>query len=713
MLNQDLARMKSAHRRVAEFPFEVIPIEKGYAGRGIRIDFTTNEIRLFPVTQRMKDLWVGGKGLDLWLMFQEVTAATRWDSPENPICFSPGPLAGTTSFPGSGKTLVTSLSPMTGSVMDCNVGGYFGPLLKFCGFDALVLIGKAPEETIVTIDAPSGRITIERAPLESIDAHLLSEELTDMYAEDEYDKKNISVVSAGRGAQHTRMGVLNFSFYDWRKRCARIKQAGRGGIGRVFRDKKLKALVIRNHDVNPAWSVAESPVAACVRPGSVSEIKDAAGREAIRAAIAKWNEDPLHALDMLNDIQARFGHIPRTAIDEITRATTVPAAYLYHAASFVDGLSLEAPAEMSVQVCTGIACAALGADRIVKAFEDALGVKAGKLTADSRVRLMAGSSCGCEKAPASGPCLGACAAAPLARIGDTWYGHVRPSDVAALLDRHLPGSSGASPVRPASDAARPKSGDGRPLSARPLSAEDLSLILAESAARQARARALLTICTGRRSAAATKGNVDEAAASAKPASSGSGSAPNATTIVAGCVERPGEVAIEKDATVRAILDRAGGVRPGASLRAVQAGGPSGAYLGAEKIDAPMRSAFQTPPPGAATGPDRVIAIDDSVCPAGLLRAHAAQLLAQSCGKCTPCREGLHQISLALARLERGTGKREDLETIAEMCAAMETASACAFGVWAAQPMRTGLSVFARELEEHAAGRTCPAKRPEA
>ena len=251
--------MKAAHRTVVEVPFEVTALEKGYANRGLRIDLTQNEIRVFPVTQSMKDLWVGGKGLDLWLMFQEVGKETRWDSPENPICFSPGPLAGTTSFPGSGKTLVTSLSPMTGSVVDCNVGGYFGPLFKFCGLDALVVVGKAPEETIVVIDAVRGRITIERAPLESIDAHLLAEELTEMYADDGLDKRNISVVCAGRGAQYTRMGVLNFSFYDWRKKTARIKQAGRGGIGRVFRDKGLKALVVHGFklksDMNRAAQV--------------------------------------------------------------------------------------------------------------------------------------------------------------------------------------------------------------------------------------------------------------------------------------------------------------------------------------------------------------------------------------------------------------------------------------------------------------------------
>ena len=141
----DIAELKAAHTVVAEQAFEVVPIEKGYANRYLRVDLSSNEISMHAVTEQMKDLWVGGKGFDLWLMFQELTEKTKWTDPANPICFSSGPLGGTTSFPGSGKTIVTAISPSTGSIMDCNVGGFFGPYFKFAGFDALVLVGRAPE----------------------------------------------------------------------------------------------------------------------------------------------------------------------------------------------------------------------------------------------------------------------------------------------------------------------------------------------------------------------------------------------------------------------------------------------------------------------------------------------------------------------------------------------------------------------------------------
>ena len=170
---------------------------------------------------------------------------TRWDDPENEIVIASGPIGGTVLYPGAGKSLVVGISPLTRGVVDSNVGGYFGPLLKFAGWDALEVQGKAEEDVILVIDGDAGRVTIETAPLEAVDSHLIGEQLTAMYAKDEADKRNISVVSAGQGSEHTRIGCLNVSWYDPRRGAVRIKQAGRGGLGTVLRDKKIKAIVCR------------------------------------------------------------------------------------------------------------------------------------------------------------------------------------------------------------------------------------------------------------------------------------------------------------------------------------------------------------------------------------------------------------------------------------------------------------------------------------
>jgi NADH:ubiquinone oxidoreductase subunit E len=678
MAQQDIRRLRDAHRLVAEVPFEVIPIQRGYADRIVRIDISRNEITFPPVTQQMKDLWVGGKGFDLWLMFQEITKDTRWDSPENPICMSPGPLAGTTSFPGAGKTLVTSLSPSTGSVIDCNVGGFFGPLFKFCGFDALVLVGRAPEETIVVIDAVRGRIRIERAPNESIDAHLVAEELTEMYADDELDKKNISVVCAGRGAEHTRMGVLNFSFYDWRKKTARIKQAGRGGVGTVFRSKKMKALVVRNRGINPAWSVTENKAAAAITPKTISVVTDAADRQAICSVVEKWNHDPEHVIDMLTDIQGRFGHVPRTALDEITIATRTPTAYLYHMATFLGGLRLERPGATVIHVCNGTTCHLMGAGQLLAAFERKLGIRAGETTEDGRYTLT------------TGPCLGPCSAAPAVRVGDESFGNVKPGDVENLL--RISGGDGDRPAR---------SADG----ARPLTPEELLAAAAEQAAYQTRSRALLAVSTGTRTPAgsakakpATAG--PGAGASGSPAGSESGRA----TMLTGSVQQPGPVTVPAGATLHDIIETlGGGMSAGRTFKAAQIGGPSGWFLDGAQLGQPVNFTTLTPT-GAMTGPDRVVVMDDSACIVEAAR-HAAEFLRDhACGKCTPCREGLQVTARALARLCTGVGSPGDVPLIDDVCQTMRLTSACQFGVQAPNPILSAIELFREEFAEHAKGR---------
>ncbi len=140
---------------------------------------------------------------------------------------------------------MTSISPLTDIPIDSNVGGYFGPLLKFSGWDALELQGKSEKELIIVIDGNNHHITIEEAGDLPRDSHLLTEVLTERFSEDENDKRNVSVVCTGSAAAHTLVGMLNFSFYDQRRKVCRVKQAGRGGLGTIFQDKNIVALVVK------------------------------------------------------------------------------------------------------------------------------------------------------------------------------------------------------------------------------------------------------------------------------------------------------------------------------------------------------------------------------------------------------------------------------------------------------------------------------------
>ena len=70
MSSERISKMLAAHEVLKEFEFEPVELDKGYTNRTMRINLDTNEISIHPVTQQMKDLWVGGKGFDLWLMFK-------------------------------------------------------------------------------------------------------------------------------------------------------------------------------------------------------------------------------------------------------------------------------------------------------------------------------------------------------------------------------------------------------------------------------------------------------------------------------------------------------------------------------------------------------------------------------------------------------------------------------------------------------------------
>jgi aldehyde:ferredoxin oxidoreductase len=245
MTLEAIAEIKQAHRTLAEFVYPVPKVHRGYAGQTLYVNLSTGHIEARPVTDEMKRIFVGGKGFGLWRLWHAVTGDTNWDDPENEIVIASGPIGGSVLYPGTGKSLVVGISPLTRGVVDSNVGGYFGPLLKFAGWDALEVQGKAEEEVIIFIDGDAGRIRIEAAPLEAVNTHLVSEQLTARYAKDEGDKRNVSVVSAGQGSEHTRIGCLNVSWYDPRRGAVRVKQAGRGGLGTVLRDKKVKAIVCR------------------------------------------------------------------------------------------------------------------------------------------------------------------------------------------------------------------------------------------------------------------------------------------------------------------------------------------------------------------------------------------------------------------------------------------------------------------------------------
>ena len=236
---------KKTHKLLAQYKYTWAPIDRGYNNRTLYIHLGSRDIKEKPVSREMKEKFIGGKGFDLRLLWDATKPDTRWHDPENEIVISGGPCCGITQYSGSGKAICCTISPQTDIVIDSNVGGFFGPFLKFCGFDALELQGKSDTEVLILFDEHREVIEIYEAGDLVSDSHVLAEELHAMMADpaNEKDKYNVSVVSSGTAAEHSLIGMLNFSFYDIKRKKVRLKQAGRGGIGTVLRDKKVKAMV--------------------------------------------------------------------------------------------------------------------------------------------------------------------------------------------------------------------------------------------------------------------------------------------------------------------------------------------------------------------------------------------------------------------------------------------------------------------------------------
>ncbi|KQC06621.1 MAG: aldehyde:ferredoxin oxidoreductase, partial [Candidatus Cloacimonas sp. SDB] len=230
---------------------------KGYTDKVLYLNLSSKEVKIKNVPAKVKEVLTGGRGYGLWYLWKAVKPETKWDDPENELVFCTGPICGITQYSGCGKSHVVSISPETGSANDNNAGGYFAPLLKFSGWDALEIQGKAKQDVIIFIDGNKGEIKVQVSPYQETNSYILAEKLTEHFAESEEDKSNISVVSAGEGAKNSLLGILNFSWYDRGRKKIRYKQGARGGTGTVLRNKKIAAIVVKYKGVkgssnNPA-----------------------------------------------------------------------------------------------------------------------------------------------------------------------------------------------------------------------------------------------------------------------------------------------------------------------------------------------------------------------------------------------------------------------------------------------------------------------------
>ncbi|NMB01882.1 MAG: NADH-quinone oxidoreductase subunit NuoF [Firmicutes bacterium] len=176
----------------------------------------------------------------------------------------------------------------------------------------------------------------------------------------------------------------------------------------------------------------------------------------------------------------------------------------------------------------------------------------------------------------------------------------------------------------------------------------------------------------------------------------------------GKINNTGLVEVPMGMSLREIIyDIGGGVSDGRNLKAVQIGGPSGGCIPADLLDLPIDyESLQEA--GAMMGSGGMVVMDDSTCMVDVARFFLKFTQSESCGKCTPCREGTKRMLEILDRICSGEGKEGDIELLEELGEHIISTSLCQLGGSAPNPVLSTLQYFRAEYEAHIKEKRCPA-----
>ena len=168
--------------------------------------------------------------------------------------------------------------------------------------------------------------------------------------------------------------------------------------------------------------------------------------------------------------------------------------------------------------------------------------------------------------------------------------------------------------------------------------------------------------------------------------------------VTGKVRNPQLVEVPMGTPLRNVIEICGGAGRGERIKAVQTGGPSGGVIPREKMDTPITyESLQEL--GSIMGSGGMLVMDENDCMVDVAKFYLGFCVDESCGKCAPCRVGGFQMLRLLEKVHAGKGKREDLDTIRDICHCMRTASLCGLGQMASNPVLSTLHYFESEYQD--------------
>lgn len=176
--------------------------------------------------------------------------------------------------------------------------------------------------------------------------------------------------------------------------------------------------------------------------------------------------------------------------------------------------------------------------------------------------------------------------------------------------------------------------------------------------------------------------------------------------VSGDVELPGNFEVPMGTPFSTLLELAGGVRSGRRLKAVIPGGSSSPVLPASVMMDCTMDYDSISKAGSMLGSGAVIVLDDSRCMVKSLQRLSYFYMHESCGQCTPCREGTGWLSRIVDRIENGQGNLKDIDLLDSVAEDIQGRTICALGDAAAMPVRAMLKHFRGEFEHHVEKKTC-------
>ncbi len=144
----------------------------------------------------------------------------------------------------------------------------------------------------------------------------------------------------------------------------------------------------------------------------------------VKEVLQRHQRDKARLVDILQDIQAAIGYLPKEALEEASQGLDVPLSRVYSVATFFKAFSLTPRGRHLINVCMGTACHVRGADKVLASVEKALRIKTGQTTSDLRFTLETVN------------CVGACALGPMVIIGEDYHGEMTPEGVAAVLKEY-------------------------------------------------------------------------------------------------------------------------------------------------------------------------------------------------------------------------------------------------------------------------------------